>query len=39
LAPPVVKTWSLENSAEAYQTVMDGWGGNKQVLLPIGGAA
>jgi NADPH:quinone reductase-like Zn-dependent oxidoreductase len=39
LDPPAVKTWPLENSAEAYQTVMDGSGGIKQVLLPIGGAA
>jgi NADPH:quinone reductase len=39
LAPPAVKTWPLENSAEAYQTVIDGSGGIKQVLLPIGGVA
>jgi NADPH:quinone reductase-like Zn-dependent oxidoreductase len=39
LAPPAVKTWPLENSAEAYQTVMDGSAGIKQVLLPIGGGA
>jgi hypothetical protein len=32
-----VKTWSLENSAEAYQTVMDGSAGIKQVLLPSDG--
>ena len=24
LVPPAVKTWPLENSAEAYQTVLDG---------------
>jgi NADPH:quinone reductase len=39
LAPPAVKTWPLENSAEAYQTVLDGSAGIKQVLLPIGGVA
>jgi NADPH2:quinone reductase len=39
LAPPAVKTWPLEKSAEAYQTVLDGSAGIKQVLLPIGGAA
>ena len=39
LAPPAVKTWPLEKSAEAYQTVMAGSAGIKQVLLPIGGAA
>jgi NADPH:quinone reductase-like Zn-dependent oxidoreductase len=39
LAPPAVKTWPLENSAEAYQTVIDGSAGIKQVLLPIGGGA
>jgi NADPH:quinone reductase-like Zn-dependent oxidoreductase len=39
LAPPAVNTWSLENSAEAYQTVLDGSAGIKQVLLPIGGGA
>ena len=37
LAPPAVKTWPLEYSAEAYQTVLDGSAGIKQVLLPIGG--
>ena len=36
LAPPAVKTWSLESGAEAYQTVMNGSGGIKQVLLPVG---
>ena len=36
LAPPAVKTWPLANSGEAYQTVLDGAGGIKQVLLPIG---
>ena len=39
LVPPAVKTWPLENSAEAYQAVLDGSGGIKQVLLPAGGAA
>ena len=37
LTPPAVKTWPLENSAEAYQTVLDGSAGIKQVLLPTGG--
>src|SRR5262249_10220071 len=39
LAPPAVKAWPLEDSAEAYQTVLDGSAGIKQVLLPIGSAA
>ena len=39
LAPPAVKTWPLEYSAEAYQTVLDGSAGIKQVLVPIGGGA
>jgi NADPH:quinone reductase-like Zn-dependent oxidoreductase len=39
LAPPAVKTWPLEQSAEAYQTVIDGSAGIKQVLLPIGDEA
>ena len=38
LRPPAVKTWSLENAAEAYQTVLDGSAGIKQVLVPIGAA-
>ena len=38
LVPPAVKTWPLEKSAEAYQTVMGGSAGIKQVLLPAGGA-
>lgn len=33
LAAPAVKTWPLENSAEAYQAVLDGSAGIKQVLL------
>ena len=39
LVPPAVKTWPLENGAEAYQTVLDGSAGIKQVLLPAGGGA
>src|SRR5499427_7128592 len=39
LAPPAVKTWPLENSAGAYQTVLDGSSGIKQVLLPAGDGA
>jgi NADPH:quinone reductase-like Zn-dependent oxidoreductase len=39
LAPPAVETWGLERSAEAYQTVLDGSAGIKQVLLPIGSGA
>ena len=39
LTLPAIRTWSLENSAEAYQTVHDGSGGVKQVLLPIGDEA
>jgi hypothetical protein len=34
-----VQTWPLENSAAAYQTVLDGSAGIKQVLLPPGGEA
>jgi hypothetical protein len=37
LAPPAVQTWPLEKAAEAYQTVLDGSAGIKQVLLPAGG--
>src|SRR5579859_6154589 len=37
LVPPAVKTWSLEDGAEAYQTVLNGSAGIKQVLLPTGG--
>jgi hypothetical protein len=39
LVPPAVKAWPLENCAEAYQAVLDGSAGIKQVLLPIGGGA
>jgi NADPH:quinone reductase-like Zn-dependent oxidoreductase len=39
LTPPAIKTWSLEESAEAYQTVLDGSAGIKQVLLPTNGEA
>ena len=35
LLPPAVKAWPLENYVEAYQTVLDGSAGIKQVLLPI----
>ena len=34
LVPPAVRTWPLEQSAEAYQTVRGGSAGIKQVLLP-----
>ena len=34
LVPPAVKTWPLADTVEAYQTVMDGSSGIKQVLLP-----
>lgn len=33
LAAPAVQTWPLENSAEAYQAVLEGSAGIKQVLL------
>jgi hypothetical protein len=36
LIPPSVRTWPLQDSAEAYQTVLDGSAGIKQVLLPTG---
>jgi NADPH:quinone reductase-like Zn-dependent oxidoreductase len=39
LTLPAIRTWSLESSADAYQTVHDGSGGVKQVLLPIGDEA
>ena len=39
LAPPAVQTWPIEKSAEAYQTVLDGSAGIKQVLLPAGARA
>ena len=39
LAPPPVKTWPLEQSVDAYQAVIDGSSGIKQVLLPIDGPA
>ena len=38
LIPPAIKTWPLANSAEAYQTVLDGPAGIKQVLLTGGEA-
>jgi NADPH:quinone reductase len=34
LTPPAVSTWPLEKSANAYQAVLDGSAGIKQVLLP-----
>ena len=37
LLPPAIRTWPLEQSAEAYQAVQDGSAGIKQVLLPTGG--
>jgi len=39
LVPPAMNTWPLQNSAAAYQTVLDGPAGIKQVLLPAGGGA
>ena len=39
LTPPAIKTWPLENSAEAYQTVLDGQAGIRQVLLTNGDRA
>jgi NADPH:quinone reductase-like Zn-dependent oxidoreductase len=39
LTLPAIRTWPLENSAEAYQTVHNGSGGVKQVLIPIGDQA
>ena len=33
LTPPAIKSWPLANSAEAYQTVLDGPRGIKHVLL------
>jgi NADPH:quinone reductase-like Zn-dependent oxidoreductase len=39
LSPPAVKTWPLERGADAYQTVLDGSGGIKQVLVPTGSKA
>ena len=34
LIPPAAKTWPLESGAQAYQTVLDGSAGVKQVLVP-----
>jgi NADPH:quinone reductase-like Zn-dependent oxidoreductase len=39
LTPPAVKTWPLQDGAKAYQAVLDGSAGIKQVLLPAGGGA
>jgi NADPH:quinone reductase len=33
------RTWRLEESAEAYQTVLEGSAGINEVLLPTGGGA
>jgi NADPH:quinone reductase len=33
LTPPAIKTWPLRSSAQAYQAVLDGSAGIKQVLL------
>ena len=33
LAPPAVKTWSLGNTLEAYQPVIDRSAATKQVLV------
>jgi NADPH:quinone reductase-like Zn-dependent oxidoreductase len=38
LTPPAIKSWPLQHSAEAYQTVLDGPRGIKQVLLTGGEA-
>lgn len=35
LVPPAVKTWPLDKAVQAYQTVLHGSAGIKQVLLPI----
>ncbi|MEZ0112638.1 NADPH2:quinone reductase [Catenulispora sp. EB89] len=37
LAAPAVRTWPLAQGAEAYQAVMNGSSGIKQVLVPSGG--
>ncbi|WP_194926321.1 quinone oxidoreductase family protein [Catenulispora pinisilvae] len=34
LVPPAVKTWPLDDAVQAYQAVLDGAAGIKQVLLP-----
>jgi NADPH:quinone reductase-like Zn-dependent oxidoreductase len=39
LTAPAIKTWPLEQVADAYQTVQDGSAGIRQVLLPVGGEA
>jgi len=39
LTPPAVHTWPLHDSAAAYQTVLDGSAGIKQVLLPTDSGA
>ena len=35
LTAPALKTWPLEQVADAYQTVQDGSAGIRQVLLPV----
>jgi NADPH:quinone reductase-like Zn-dependent oxidoreductase len=35
LTAPAIKTWPLEQVADAYQTVQDGSAGIRQVLLPV----
>ncbi|MCL2515763.1 MAG: zinc-binding alcohol dehydrogenase family protein [Microbacteriaceae bacterium] len=39
LTPPATKTWPLSDAARAYDTVMNGARGVKQVILPFGDAA
>lgn len=39
LTPPAVRTWPLRDGVEAYQTVLDGSAGIKQVLLPTSSGA
>jgi NADPH:quinone reductase-like Zn-dependent oxidoreductase len=39
LTPPAIEAWPLEQSAEAFQTVLDGQAGIRQVLLPTGGGS
>ncbi|MBS2551677.1 zinc-binding alcohol dehydrogenase family protein [Catenulispora sp. NL8] len=37
LVPPAAKTWPLDDAVQAYQAVLDGSAGIKQVLLPAVG--
>lgn len=39
LTPPAMRTWPLQDSVNAYQTVLDGSAGIKQVLLPTDNGA